>query len=186
MSVKVNLTAIDGVKIIEPSIYKDSRGYFYESFNQKSFSEALGTEVQFVQDNHSKSKRFVLRGLHYQINKPQAKLVRVIQGSVYDVTVDIRQSSKSFGKYVGIHVSAENNRQVWVPEGCAHGFLVTSPTAQVIYKTTDFYSPDNERCIRWDDPFLGIDWPLENGTMPLLSDRDGRGNLFSEVEFFTE
>jgi len=186
MSVKVKLTAVDGVKILEPTVYKDSRGYFYESFNQKSFSEALGTEVHFVQDNHSKSKHFVLRGLHYQINKPQAKLVRVIQGSVYDVTVDIRQSSNSFGKYVGINVSAENNRQVWIPEGCAHGFLVTSSTAQVIYKTTGFYSPDNERCIRWDDPFLDIDWPLENGNMPLLSDRDGRGKLFSEAELFAE
>lgn len=163
-------TAIPDVLIIEPKVFGDARGFFLESFNQRAFSEVTGLNVQFVQDNHSRSARGVLRGLHYQLEHAQGKLVRVVQGAVFDVAVDIRKSSPTFGRWVGVELSAENFRQMWIPPGFAHGFLVTSDSADFLYKTTDYYAPAHERCIRWDDPTLAIDWPLI-GT-PLVSAKD--------------
>ena len=157
---KITPTAIPDVLIIEPKVFGDARGFFYESFNQKAFNEATGTNHQFVQDNHSRSAKGVLRGLHYQIQQPQGKLVRVARGAVFDVAVDIRQSSPTFGKWVGVELSEDNHRQLWVPPGLAHGFVVLSETADFLYKTTDYYAPQYERCIVWNDPDIGIDWPL--------------------------
>lgn len=175
-------TAIPDVLIIEPKVFGDDRGFFYESFNGKAFREVTGLDVQFVQDNHSKSARNVLRGLHYQIQQPQGKLVRVVQGAVFDVAVDIRQSSKTFGQWVGELLSSENKRQLWIPPGFAHGFVVLSETAEFLYKTTDYYAPQFERCIAWDDTDLVIDWQLE-GT-PVLSVKDAAGSRFADAEVF--
>ncbi len=166
-------TDIPGVLLLEPRVFTDDRGAFFESFNAAAFAAAVGRPVSFVQDNHSTSRRHVLRGLHYQEPKPQGKLVRVVAGVIYDVAADIRPGSPSFGRWVGIELSAENRRQLWVPEGLAHGFLVLSESAEVLYKTTDFYAPGCEKCLRWDDPTLAIRWPLS--APPLLSPRDAAG-----------
>jgi len=170
-------TAIADVFLIEPTVFGDERGFFYESFNARAFAQATGADVKFVQDNHSKSAKHVLRGLHYQSEQPQGKLVRVTAGAVFDVAVDIRLQSPTYGTWVGEVLSAENRRQLWIPAGLAHGFLVVSESAEFLYKTTDFYAPQHEKCIRWDDPSLQIDWPL-NGGQPQLSDKDAQGQLF--------
>jgi dTDP-4-dehydrorhamnose 3,5-epimerase len=179
---KVIKTEIPDVLIIEPKVFGDERGFFYESFNKKNFEEAAGVTVEFVQDNHSKSSKGVLRGLHYQIKNPQGKLVRVTYGKVFDVAVDIRRSSKYFGKWVSAELSAENKKQMWVPQGFAHGFVVLSDTAEFLYKTTDYYSPEYERCIRWDDADLSIDWQFSG--KPLVSDKDAKGASFKEADLF--
>jgi len=175
-------TQIPDVLVIEPKVFGDDRGFFFESFNLRAFREASGLEVDFVQDNHSKSEKHVLRGLHYQISQAQGKLVRVVQGEVFDVAVDLRQSAKTFGQWVGIHLSAENKRQFWVPPGFAHGFVVLSDTAEFLYKTTDYYAPEHERCITWNDPDLGIDWPIQ--VEPRLSAKDALGTPFATAEYF--
>ncbi len=175
-------TDIADVKIIEPVVYGDSRGFFLESFNERSFRKKIGREVRFVQDNHSRSECGVLRGLHYQVHRVQAKLVRVVRGEIFDVAVDLRKSSPTFGKWVGTRLSAENFRQLWIDEGFAHGFVVLSDFADVIYKTTDFYSPSDERCIIWCDADLAIDWPIHGD--PGLSDRDREGVPFKDAELF--
>lgn len=167
-------TAIPDVLIIEPKVFGDARGFFYESFNAKAFQEATGLDVPFVQDNHSKSVKGVLRGLHYQIQQPQGKLVRVVAGEVFDVAVDIRKNSPTFGKWVGELLSGENKRQLWIPPGFAHGFVVLSETAEFLYKTTDYYAPQFERCIAWNDPDLAISWPVAGE--PLLSPKDAAGS----------
>ena len=179
---KVTPTAISDVLIIEPTIFGDARGFFYESFNQKAFNEATGTNYQLVQDNHSRSTKGVLRGLHYQIQQPQGKLVRVVHGAVFDVAVDIRKSSPTFGKWVGVELSEDNHRQMWVPPGFAHGFLVTSESAEFLYKTTDYYAPMYERCIAWNDAAIGIDWCLAAG--PSLSAKDMQGKFLINAEVF--
>lgn len=179
---KVLATELPGVLIIEPKVFGDERGFFYESFNAKAFEEATGVRTQFVQDNHSRSQKGVLRGLHYQIENTQGKLVRVVAGEVLDVTVDIRRSSPHFGKWVGVRLSADNHRQLWVPEGFAHGFVVLSEYAEFLYKTTDYYTPASERCICWDDPTLAIDWQLTGPAQ--LSAKDQAGKLLSEAELF--
>lgn len=179
---KCTPTALPEVLILEPQIFGDERGFFYESFNARAFAEASGLQRTFVQDNHSRSQRGVLRGLHYQIEQAQGKLVRVIQGEVLDVAVDIRRSSVNFGQWVGVRLSAENRRQLWVPEGFAHGFVVLSESAEFLYKTTDYYAPTHERCIRWDDPTLAIDWQF-NG-LPQLSTKDQAGSCLHDAELF--
>ncbi|MDR1995933.1 dTDP-4-dehydrorhamnose 3,5-epimerase [Azonexus sp.] len=177
---KVTPTAIPDVLLIEPQVFGDERGFFFESFNQKVFNEAIGHEVVFIQDNHSKSMKNVLRGLHYQLPpKAQGKLVRVVQGEVFDVAVDIRRGSATFGKWVGEILSAKNKKQMWIPPGFAHGFLTLSETAEFMYKTTNYYAPEIERCIRWDDSVLAIEWPC---LMPMLSNKDREGIRFSEAE----
>jgi len=181
--VKVTQTAIPEVLVIEPKVFGDARGFFFESFNQKAFDEAVGRHVEFVQDNHSRSAKGVLRGLHYQIQQVQGKLVRCVRGAVFDVAVDIRRSSSTFGKWVGVELSEENQKQLWVPEGFAHAFLVLSETADFLYKTTDYYAPTHERCIRWDDPSLRIAWP-EPGTSISLSAKDLAGASFETAECF--
>ena len=168
--------------IIEPKVFGDERGFFMESFNQQVWQELTGLKSSFVQDNHSRSTRGVLRGLHYQIKQPQGKLVRVVQGEVFDVAVDIRRSSSTFGKWTGVILSAENKRQFWVPEGFAHGFLVLSESADFLYKTTEYYAPEHERCIRWDDPEIGIDWPWQG--VPILSQKDAVAPLFASAPTF--
>ena len=180
---KVIPTAIPDVLIIEPKVFGDARGFFYESFNQQAFNEATGTNHQFVQDNHSRSAKGVLRGLHYQIQQPQGKLVRVVRGAVFDVAVDIRKSSPTFGQWVGIELSEDNQKQFWVPPGFAHGFVVISDTADFLYKTTDYYAPQHERCIAWNDPEIGIEWPLQkyNIETPSLSEKDKQGRRFLDV-----
>ncbi len=180
---QVTPQAIPDVLLIEPKVFGDARGFFFESFNQKAFDEATGTRHQFVQDNHSRSSQGVLRGLHYQIRQPQGKLVRVVQGMVFDVAVDIRKSSPTFGQWVGVELSADNHRQLWVPPGFAHGFMVLSETAEFLYKTTDYYAPVYERCIVWDDPDLAIDWP-NIGMAPLLSAKDFAGRKLSNADCF--
>jgi dTDP-4-dehydrorhamnose 3,5-epimerase len=180
---QIQSTAIPDVLIIEPKAFGDERGFFYESFNQRSFSEATGVEANFVQDNHSKSVNNVLRGLHYQIQQPQGKLVRVIAGEVFDVAVDIRKNSPTFGRWVGVVLSADNKRQLWIPEGFAHGFVVTSASAEFLYKTTDYWAPEHERCILWNDPAIGIAWPI-TGT-PALSGKDQLGKLLASAEVFS-
>lgn len=180
---KVTRTAIPDVCLIEPKVFGDARGFFYESFNQRAFAEATGVTTEFVQDNHSRSARGVLRGLHYQIQQAQGKLVRVVAGEVYDVAVDIRRSSPTFGKWVGAHLSADNKAQFWVPAGFAHGFVVLSETAEFLYKTTDYYAPAHEQCIAWNDPFLNIQWP-DLGEAPKLSAKDAAGNLWANARFF--
>jgi dTDP-4-dehydrorhamnose 3,5-epimerase len=180
---KVTRTAIPEVCLIEPRVFGDARGFFYESFNQRAFAEATGVTTEFVQDNHSRSARGVLRGLHYQIQQAQGKLVRVVAGEVYDVAVDIRRSSPTFGRWVGAHLSADNKAQFWVPAGFAHGFVVLSDTAEFLYKTTDYYAPEHEQCIAWNDPFLNIQWP-DLGESPKLSAKDAAGNLWANAKFF--
>ena len=180
---KVIATAIPDVLIFEPKVFGDDRGFFMESFNQKVFDEAAGRHMDFVQDNHSRSAQGVLRGLHYQIQQPQGKLVRVTNGSVFDVAVDIRRSSPTFGKWVGAELTAENRRQLWVPEGFAHGFLVVSESADFLYKTTDFYSPAHERSILWNDADIGIDWPAIVQA-PMLSAKDKAASRFVDAEVF--
>ena len=175
-------TAIPDVLIIEPKVFGDARGFFYESFNGRAFDEAVGRHVEFVQDNHSRSSKGVLRGLHYQIQQPQGKLVRVARGAVFDVAVDVRKSSPTFGKWVGVELSEDNHRQLWVPPGFAHGFLVLSEAADFLYKTTDYYAPEFERCIRWDDPELAITWPLSD--VPQLSAKDAAGQRLQTAEVF--
>ncbi len=176
---KATPTAISDVLLMEPRVFGDARGFFYESFNARDFAAATGLNVNFVQDNHSKSARGVLRGLHYQVQKPQGKLVRVVAGEVFDVVVDIRPDSPSYGQWVGEHLSASNQRQLWVPPGLAHGFLVLSESAEFLYKTTDYYAPEFERCLAWNDPSVNIDWPL-NGHAPLVSAKDGAGHHFAQ------
>lgn len=180
---KFTRLAIPDVALIEPKVFGDERGFFYESFNQQLFEEAIGRQVHFVQDNHSRSIRNVLRGLHYQIQQPQGKLVRVVQGEVFDVAVDIRKSSKTYGKWVGEVLSAENKRQIWIPEGFAHGFVVISETAELLYKTTDYYAPAHERCIAWNDSTLKISWPLSD-LNPKLSTKDTKGVPLKNAEVF--
>lgn len=179
---KITPTNIPDVLIIEPKVFGDERGFFFESFNQAKFDAAIGKKVQFVQDNHSRSAKNVLRGLHYQIQQPQGKLVRVVQGAVYDVAVDIRQSSPTFGQHVGLELSAENKRMLWIPEGFAHGFLVLTDSAEFLYKTTDYYAPEYERSIAWDDPALNIQWPLT--VAPTLSGKDAQAPAFSAAAYF--
>ena len=176
-------TAIPEVVLIEPKVFGDARGFFFESFNQKAFNDATGTNHQFVQDNHSRSAQGVLRGLHYQIQQPQGKLVRVVRGAVIDVAVDIRKSSPTFGQWVAEELSEDNHRQLWVPPGFAHGFVVLSEVAEFLYKTTDYYAPAFERCIAWDDPTLAIDWKLA-GRQPLLSAKDAQGQPLATAELF--
>lgn len=175
-------TSIPDVLIFEPKVFGDERGFFYESYNHRQFVEAIGREVNFCQDNHSRSTKNVLRGLHYQIQQPQGKLVRVVQGAVYDVAVDLRKSSATFGQYVGVELSAENKRLFWIPEGFAHGFLVLSETAEFLYKTTDYYAPAFERSLLWNDPDVGIQWP--NDAIPILSGKDQQGKLLSQADIF--
>lgn len=175
-------TAIPEVIILEPKVFGDERGFFFESFNARTFEQATGLKREFVQDNHSKSAKNVLRGLHYQIQRPQGKLVRVVQGKVFDVAVDLRKSSKTFGQWVGEILSAENKRQLWIPEGFAHGFVVLSETAEFLYKTTDYYAPAHERCTLWNDATLAIQWPA--GIRPILSAKDAQGKPFNEAEMF--
>jgi dTDP-4-dehydrorhamnose 3,5-epimerase len=180
---KVSKTAIPDVLVVEPTVFGDERGFFYESYNEQKWQELTGLKTQFVQDNHSKSVRGVLRGIHYQIKQSQGKFVRVVAGEVFDVAVDLRKKSPSFGQWVGERLSAENKKMLWVPEGFGHGFLVLSESAEFLYRTTDFYAPEYERCIVWNDPDLRIDWPLD-GAIPQLSEKDAQGSLFAEAEYY--
>ncbi len=182
MAIQVTATALPEVKIIEPKMFGDARGFFYESFNAREFAEKVEAGVEFVQDNHSRSARGVLRGLHYQIQHAQAKLVRVVEGEVFDVAVDIRKSSPNFGKWVGVNLSEENHRQLWVPPGFAHGFVVLSESAQFLYKTTDYWYPDHEHSIVWNDPEIGIEWPID--FEPMLAAKDAAGKKLAEAEVF--
>jgi dTDP-4-dehydrorhamnose 3,5-epimerase len=180
--VKVIPSAIPDVLIIEPKVFGDERGFFFESYNRRQFTELTGRDVDFVQDNHSRSVKNVLRGLHYQIRQPQGKLVRVVQGAVFDVVLDIRRSSPTFGQHVTKELSAENKRMLWVPEGFAHGFVVISDTAEFLYKTTDYWAPEFERSIAWNDPAIGIQWPIQG--VPALSAKDQQAKLLAEAEHF--
>jgi dTDP-4-dehydrorhamnose 3,5-epimerase len=182
MPYTVTPAAIPDVLILEPKVFGDARGFFYESFNARDFAQATGLNVQFVQDNHSKSAQGVLRGLHYQIQHPQGKLVRVTQGEVFDVVVDLRRSSATFGQWVGAHLSADNHRQLWVPPGFAHGFVVLSQSAEFLYKTTDYWYPEHERSLLWNDPELGIDWPLAGP--PQLAAKDQAGQRLLDADVF--
>ena len=175
-------TALPGVLILEPKVFGDSRGFFFESFNAHDFANVTGLDVTFVQDNHSRSAQGVLRGLHYQIQQAQGKLVRVTEGKVFDVAVDIRRSSPHFGQWVGVHLSADNKRQLWVPPGFAHGFAVLSASAEFLYKTTDYYAPAHERCIVWNDPDLAIAWPLQ--APPVLASKDANAPILAQAEVF--
>lgn len=179
---KVISTAIPDVLVLEPKVLGDARGFFFESFNQRAFQQATGLDVQFVQDNHSRSAKGVLRGLHYQIQQPQGKLVRVVRGAVFDVAVDIRKSSVTFGRWVGVELTEDNHRQLWIPPGFAHGFVVISESADFLYKTTDYYAPQHERCIAYNDPAIGIRWPLD--APPRLSVKDQTGGRLGEAEVF--
>jgi dTDP-4-dehydrorhamnose 3,5-epimerase len=176
-------TALPGVFVVEPAVFGDARGFFYESYNQRKLEAALGRQLHFVQDNHSRSARGVLRGLHYQQPRPQGKLVRVVRGEVFDVAVDLRRGSPTAGRWLGEVLSAENRRQLWIPEGLAHGFLVLSDDAEFLYKTTDYYAPEHERCIRWDDPALAIAWP-DAGVPPRVSAKDAAGRSLAEATLF--
>jgi dTDP-4-dehydrorhamnose 3,5-epimerase len=178
----ITVTAIPEVLLVEPTVFGDDRGFFYESYNAKKWQELTGLQTRFVQDNHSRSAKNVLRGIHYQIKHSQGKLVRVVVGEVFDVAVDLRRSSPTFGQWVGKRLSAENKKSLWVPEGFGHGFLVLSDAAEFLYRTTDFYAPEYERCIAWNDPEIGIDWPLDGE--PLLSEKDAKGSVFSEAEYY--
>lgn len=180
---KVTPTLIPDVLVLEPKVFGDARGFFMESFNSKAFDDAVGRHVEFAQDNHSRSAKGVLRGLHYQVQQTQGKLVRVARGAVFDVAVDIRKSSPTFGRWVGIELTEDNHKQLWVPEGLAHGFLVLSESADFLYKATDYYAPAHERAIRWDDPKLGIEWP-ETGVLPQLSGKDLQASTMDNAEFF--
>ncbi len=179
---KATHTSIPDVLILEPKVFGDTRGFFFESFNGQAFAQATGLDVAFVQDNHSRSAQGVLRGLHYQIQQPQGKLVRCVRGAVFDVAVDIRRHSATFGQWVGMELSEENNRQLWIPPGFAHGFMVLTATADFLYKTTDYYAPAHERCIAWNDPAIGIGWPA--GVTPQLSAKDRVGSLLADAEVF--
>jgi dTDP-4-dehydrorhamnose 3,5-epimerase len=179
---QIHATSIPEVFILEPQVFGDDRGFFYESFNERRFFEATGAAGSFVQDNHSKSAHNVLRGLHYQIQQPQGKLVRVVAGEVFDVAVDIRKSSPTFGKWIGVWLSAENKRQFWIPPGFAHGFVVTSDSAEFLYKTTDYWAPEHERCLAWDDPAIGIEWPISGA--PVLSAKDRLGKRLADADLF--
>ncbi|GAB1577079.1 dTDP-4-dehydrorhamnose 3,5-epimerase [Bordetella petrii] len=179
---KITPLAIPDVVLIEPDVFSDARGFFYESYNAARFEAALGRRPRFVQDNHSRSARHVVRGLHYQIHQPQAKLVRAIVGEVYDVAVDLRQSSPTFGRWAGALLSADNKRQLWIPEGFAHGFMVLSDAAETLYKATDYYAPQHERCLRWDDPAIGIEWPRT--TDVIVSQKDERGLALADAETY--
>jgi dTDP-4-dehydrorhamnose 3,5-epimerase len=176
------LTSLKDAFIIEPKVFGDNRGFFYESFNAKAFADATGLNLNFVQDNHSKSSKGVLRGLHYQIQQSQGKLVRVVQGEVFDVAVDLRQASPTFGQWTGVHLSGENKRQFWVPAGFAHGFVVLSETAEFLYKTTDYYAPQHEQCIAWNDPTLNVDWQID--FEPSLSAKDAKGMAWADAPKF--
>jgi dTDP-4-dehydrorhamnose 3,5-epimerase len=180
--VRIVETALDGVVLLEPRVFGDARGFFFESFNARVFHELTGVDAAFVQDNHSRSARGVLRGLHYQIRQPQGKLVRVVAGSVFDVAVDLRRRSPSFGRWFGAELTAENKRMLWIPPGFGHGFLVTSDAAEFLYKTTDYWAPEHERSLMWNDPALGIDWPLDGE--PLLSEKDRKALPLSECEVY--
>jgi dTDP-4-dehydrorhamnose 3,5-epimerase len=182
MPYTVTPTAIPDVLVLEPQVFGDARGFFFESFNQRDFAEKTGVDLPFVQDNHSKSAQGVLRGLHYQIQHPQGKLVRVVQGQVFDAVVDLRQSSTTFGQWVGVYLDAQKHQQLWVPPGFAHGFVVLSETAEFLYKTTDYWYPTHERSLRWDDPAVGIDWPMTG--KPLLAAKDAAAALWTEAEKF--
>jgi dTDP-4-dehydrorhamnose 3,5-epimerase len=179
---KITPTELPEVLLIEPKIFGDERGFFFESFNARSFAETTGISTPFVQDNHSRSARNVLRGLHYQVQQVQGKLVRVTSGSVYDVSVDLRRGSSTFGQWTGTTLSAENRRMLWIPPGFGHGFLVTSDAAEFLYKTTDYWAPAHERCIKWDDPQLAIQWPLQG--VPIVSAKDQQGLLLKDAEVF--
>lgn len=179
---KIIPTAIPDLLIFEPNVFGDQRGFFLESYNQRTFQSLTGLSLNFVQDNHSRSGKNVLRGLHYQIQQPQGKLVRVTSGKVFDVAVDLRKSSPTFGRWDGVELSGDNHRQLWVPPGFAHGFVVLSEQADFLYKTTDYYAPEHERCIRWDDPEIGIVWP--EGIEPLLSGKDQQGLSLKDAEVF--
>ena len=179
---KVTPTAIPDVLIIEPKVFGDERGFFFESFNQQAFNTATSLDVMFVQDNHSRSAKGVLRGLHYQLQQPQGKLVRVVRGAVFDVAVDIRKSSPTFGKWVGVELTEQNHQQLWVPAGFAHGFVVLSDSADFLYKTTDYYAPSHEHCIVWNDTTLNVQWPLQEA--PLISGKDVLGSTFMTAEVF--
>jgi dTDP-4-dehydrorhamnose 3,5-epimerase len=179
----VTRTAIPEVLVLEPRVYKDARGSFFESYNRAALADATGIDAEFVQDNHSRSGKGVLRGLHYQIRQPQGKLVRVVAGAIFDVAVDLRRDSPTFAHWVGVGLDGQNCRQLWVPEGFAHGFLVLSDSADVLYKTTDYYAPAHERCLAWDDPEIGIAWPrVDHG--PILSAKDGAGLRLAQAELF--
>ncbi len=180
---KVIKTIISDVLIVEPTVFGDERGFFYERYNERKWKELTGLDTQFVQDNHSKSSQGVLRGIHYQIKHSQGKLVRVVAGEVFDVAVDLRKSSPTFGKWVGERLSAENKKMLWVPEGFGHGFLVLSETAEFLYRTTDFYAPEHERCIIWNDLELKIEWPVDG--KPQLSEKDVNGSVFAEAEYYS-
>ena len=180
---KATPTAVPDVLVLEPKVFGDARGFFLESFNRKAFREATGVDADFVQDNHSRSARGVLRGLHYQIRQPQGKLVRVVRGSVFDVAVDVRRSSPTYGRWVGEVLSEENQRQLWIPAGFAHGFVVLSEFAEFLYKTTNYYNPSSERSIRWDDPDLGIDWQLDEA--PKLSAKDQAAAFLKDADVFS-
>jgi dTDP-4-dehydrorhamnose 3,5-epimerase len=182
MGITVTATALPDVKIIEPKVFGDARGFFFESFNAREFAEQVRTGVEFVQDNHSRSGKGVLRGLHYQIEHAQGKLVRVVEGEVFDVCVDVRKKSPDFGKWVGVHLSVANHRQLWVPAGFAHGFVVLSESAQFLYKTTDYWFPEHERCIVWNDPDIGIEWPLDGE--PVLAAKDAAGARLAAAEVY--
>jgi len=179
---KVTPTAMPEVLVLEPRVFGDDRGFFYESFNARTFEQLTGQRVNFVQDNHSRSARGVLRGLHYQIRQPQGKLVRVSAGAIFDVVVDLRRSSPFFGRWVGVELSAENRRQLWIPSGFAHGFVVTSENAEVQYKTTDYWAPEHERTVLWNDPALAVEWPLTGA--PVISGKDSKGTLLADAELF--
>ncbi len=181
---KILPCSLEGVFLLEPRLFEDARGYFFESFNQRAFQAATGIDCSFVQDNHSLSRRGVLRGLHFQVRQAQGKLVRVSRGEIFDVAVDLRRSSPRFGQWTGALLSADNRRQMWVPPGFAHGFLTLSDEAEVLYKTTDYYAPEHERSLRWNDPQLAIDWPLAAGAAPLLSDKDSQAPLLDACETF--
>ncbi len=182
MAIQVTATALPEVKIIEPKVFGDSRGFFYESFNAAEFAEKVQAGVEFVQDNHSRSAKGVLRGLHYQIEHAQGKLVRVVEGEVFDVAVDIRKRSPNFGKWVGVTLSADNHRQLWVPPGFAHGFVVVSDSAQFLYKTTDYWFPEHERSILWNDETIGIEWPIAGA--PLLAAKDAAGKRLVDADVY--
>jgi dTDP-4-dehydrorhamnose 3,5-epimerase len=177
---RVTPTAIADVLLLEPRVFGDARGFFLESYNEKVFAQATGLQVQFVQDNHSRSQRRVLRGMHFQSENPQGKLVRVVAGAVFDVVVDIRPDSPSYGRWIGEELSVDNQRQLWIPPGLAHGFLVLSESADFLYKTTAYYHPASERCLAWNDPIVGIDWPLDD-TPPLVSDKDAKGLSLNQL-----
>ncbi|GAB3537751.1 dTDP-4-dehydrorhamnose 3,5-epimerase [Noviherbaspirillum agri] len=179
---RATATSIPDVLVIEPKVFGDTRGFFFESFNQKAFNDLTGLNESFVQDNHSRSAKGVLRGLHYQVQQPQGKLVRVVRGAVFDVAVDIRRRSPTFGKWVGVELNEENHKQLWVPAGFAHGFVVLSDSADFLYKTTDYYAPQHERCIAWNDPAIGIEWGYEG--MPILSAKDQLGLALDAADLF--